>query len=210
MRGNGRQFDGIESVETFSSDGPRRMFFAADGTPYTPGNVSSSGGVVREQPKLAGADGVSTAAPGFNPFYGTSAAAPHAAAIAALLLEAADLTPSGMEQVLAATALDIEDPGMDRDSGYGIVNALAAVNVTLPGGLGGTPPDCAIDDLVLTGDPNDGPQTFRACDSITASAGDFDDLTLVAYDTVADAAGTIVLGSGFRSAGPLELRTTAP
>jgi hypothetical protein len=186
------------------------VFFEANGTPLTPGNFSSTGGEVRNQPKLAAADGVSTAAPGFNPFFGTSAAAPHAAAIAALLLENSDLTPAGFEQVVAATALDIEAASFDRDSGHGIVEALALVNVTLPGGLGGTPPECTVDDLTLTGDPNDGPQTFRACESITASAGQFDDLTLIAYDTVADVGGRIILGAGFHSAGPLALRTTSP
>ncbi len=208
--GDGVPFDGSESVETFSSDGPRRVFFTADGTPYTPGDFSATGGTVRQQPKVAGADGVSTAAPGFNPFFGTSAAAPHAAAIAALLLQTSSLTAAGMEQVLAATALDIEAAGRDRDSGYGIADALAAVDLTLPGGLGGPAPSCPIEELALTGVPNDGPQTFRACTSIKASDGRFDDLTLIAYDTTAETGGTIVLGSGFQSAGPLELRTEAP
>jgi hypothetical protein len=208
--GSGVPFDGTEAVETFSSDGPRRVFFAADGTPYTPGDLSSSGGVVRSQPKLAAADGVSTATPGFSPFFGTSAAAPHAAAIAALILESSELTPSGLDQVLAATALDIEAPGFDRDSGHGIVDALSAVHVTLPGGLGGTAPACSITHLSLTGDPNDGPQTFRACHSIDARDGSFDELTLIAYDTVTATPGRIVLGGGFRSAGPLTLRTVDP
>jgi len=72
---------------------------------------------------------VSTATPGFSIFCGTSAAAPHAAAIAALLWEqaAADgATPSDLRAVLLGTALDIEAPGADRDSGAGIVAALAA------------------------------------------------------------------------------------
>jgi hypothetical protein len=72
-------------VELFSSDGPRRVFFDADGTPFTPGNFSSSGGVVRQKPDITAADGVMTATPGFNPFFGTSASAPHAAAIAGLM-----------------------------------------------------------------------------------------------------------------------------
>src|SRR5665213_799729 len=36
-----------DPVENFSSDGPRRVFFQADGTPITPGNFSSTGGAMR-------------------------------------------------------------------------------------------------------------------------------------------------------------------
>jgi hypothetical protein len=207
---NAVPFTTAAPVETFSSDGPRLMFFEADGTPYTPGDFLSTGGSVRDQPRITAADGVSTAAPGFDPFYGTSAAAPHAGAIAALLLENADLTREGIDQLFSATALDIEAGGFDRDSGHGIVMADALVHTTFPSGLGGTPPDCIVNNLVLTGDPNSGPATFRACDSINASDGVFDDLTLIAYDTGATAPGTITLGAGFSTSGPLALRTTAP
>ncbi|HEX2164117.1 MAG TPA: S8 family serine peptidase [Thermoanaerobaculia bacterium] len=208
--GAGGAFDGSESVETFSSDGPRRIFFASDGTPLTPGDFSSSGGVVRRQPRIAGADGVSTSTPGFGSFFGTSAAAPHVAAVAALVRQQAELTPAGFDQLLAATALDVEAAGFDRDSGHGIAQALAVVAVTAPAGVGGTPPACALDHLTLTGTPNDGPATFRACASITAAAGRFDDVVLVAHDTTTGTPGTIALGDGFASAGPLALRTTAP
>ena len=87
--GVGGVFAGGEEVETFSSDGPRRIFFEANGTPITPGDFSSTGGTVRPKPDLAGADGISTATPGFDPFFGTSAAARHAAAIAALMQDRA-------------------------------------------------------------------------------------------------------------------------
>ena len=59
--------------ERFTSDGPRRIFFAADGTPAPQ---------VRQKPEITAADGVVTTAPGFARFFGTSASAPHAAAIA--------------------------------------------------------------------------------------------------------------------------------
>ncbi len=75
-------FSSSNVVETFSSDGPRRIFFQADGTPITPGDFSATGGLLRQKPDITAADGVSTAAPGFGTFFGTSAAAPHAAAIA--------------------------------------------------------------------------------------------------------------------------------
>jgi len=118
-------------VETFSSDGFRRVFFQANGTPITPGNFSSTGGAVRQKPDFTAADGVTTDVPGFVPFYGTSAAAPHAAAIAALLKSYnTNLTALQIRMVLTNTALDIMSPGADRDSGAGIVMALAALEAT--------------------------------------------------------------------------------
>ena len=130
--GAGGVFNGTESVETFSSDGPRRIFFEADGTPITPGNFSSTGGRVLQKPDLAAADAVSTSTPGFSPFRGTSAAAPHAAAIAALMLEAAggpdNVTLTALRAAMTGASLDIEATGVDRDSGAGLVMAPGAVN----------------------------------------------------------------------------------
>jgi hypothetical protein len=120
-------------VETFSSDGPRRVFFNADGSAITPGNFLSDGGTVRQKPDITAADGVATSFPAypasyFNPFYGTSAAAPHAAAIAALVKSyKPNLTASQIRNILTSTALDIEAGGYDRDSGYGIVMADRAL-----------------------------------------------------------------------------------
>ena len=59
-------FTGSEPVEYYSSDGPRRVFYAANGTAYTPGNFSSTGGELRQKPDIAGADCVDTNTPGFN------------------------------------------------------------------------------------------------------------------------------------------------
>jgi hypothetical protein len=117
-------------VETYSSDGPRRVFFKSDGPPFTPGKLlfSNNGGDVRKKPDLTAADGVATSVPGFEVFFGTSAAAPHAAAIAALLKSARPrLAPNRIRQALTRTALDIEALGADRDSGAGIVDAFAAL-----------------------------------------------------------------------------------
>ena len=131
-----RAFNGTESVETFSSDGPRQMFFLPDGTPITPRVTSRppDGGVgLLQKPDLAAADDVSTSTPGFSTFRGTSAAAPHAAAIAALMLEAAGgpakVTPAELRTAMTSgtAVLDIEETGVDRDSGAGIVMAPGAV-----------------------------------------------------------------------------------
>jgi subtilisin family serine protease len=120
------------SVETFSSDGPRRMFFKPDGAPLTPGNFSSTGGIVLNKPDITAADGITTSLPsssGLNPFFGTSAAAPHAAAIAALLLSYdKTLTPSEVRQALTAAALAIESGAKDDNAGSGIVMASSALH----------------------------------------------------------------------------------
>ena len=127
-------FNSGDVVETFSSDGPRRVFFNADGTAITPGNFSSTGGAVFDKPDVTAADGVSCAAPGFDPFFGTSAAAPHAGAIAALVKSAApSLTASQISSTLKATAIDIQAAGLDRDSGVGILDAFDAVQSAAAG-----------------------------------------------------------------------------
>src|SRR5262245_30764855 len=121
---------GTNPVETFSSDGPRRIFYDPSGNALTPGNIlfGTNGGQVLQKLDLAAADGVSTAAPGFGSFFGTSAAAPHAAAIAGLLLSFNNaLTPAQIRAALTSSALDIEAAGTDRDSGAGIVMALQAI-----------------------------------------------------------------------------------
>lgn len=123
-------FSSSDQVETFSSDGPRRILYNGNGTPITPGNVSSTGGTVLQKPDITAADGTSVSGAGGFPtlFYGTSASAPHAAAIAALLKSANPaLTQGQIKTALTSSAIDIEAPGTDRDSGAGIVMAYAAL-----------------------------------------------------------------------------------
>ena len=122
-------FTARSETESFSCDGPRKMFFNADGTAITPGDFSQTGGVVRSKPDLAAADGVSTSVPGFGSFFGTSAAAPHAAAIAALAKSyKLSLSAQEMRTLLTGTALDDEAAGFDDDSGAGIAMPYAALS----------------------------------------------------------------------------------
>jgi subtilase family protein len=131
-------FNPSNVVETFSSDGPRRVFFQADGTQITPGDLSATGGLLRQKPDITAADGVSVTGVGGFPsrFFGTSAAAPHAAAIAGLLKSAnPSFTPAQIRTALTGSAIDIEASGVDRDSGFGIIdviNALRALGVPTP------------------------------------------------------------------------------
>ena len=127
-----RPFTGTANpTEVFSSDGPRKIFFNPDGSAITPGNFlfGTNGGTTLQKPDLTAADGVNTRTPGFAPFFGTSASAPHAAALAALVLQARPAyTPAQVKAALVNTALNNMTPGFDRDGGFGIPMALPAIN----------------------------------------------------------------------------------
>jgi len=135
-------FDSTQLPEPFTCDGPRRIFFDVHGNllPGAPaGNFSSTGGVVRQKPDLTAADGVSTDVNNFRPFFGTSASAPHAAAIAGLLRSALPgLTPAQVRGALTGSAIDVLAPGWDRDSGSGIVMAYQALQAA------GAPPQAVL------------------------------------------------------------------
>ena len=101
--------------------------------------------IVREQPYLTGPDGANTTffppggfdfeGDGFPNFFGTSAAAPHVAAVAALLKEKdPSLSPEEIGLALRNTAEDMDDEltngfdvGFDFNTGYGMVQADAAL-----------------------------------------------------------------------------------
>ncbi len=77
----------------------------------------------------------------FPQFTGTSASAPHVAAVAALMNEAANetLDPKRINEVLQETATDMDDPatkgfdeGYDFKTGAGFVNAQKAVATVFP------------------------------------------------------------------------------
>jgi hypothetical protein len=134
-RKGGKPFTGPDNpIEFFSSDGPRKIFYNPDGSPITPGNVlfSTDGGTTLNKPDITAADGVFTKTPGLLPFFGTSAAASHAAAIAALVKSVnPSLTNGQIYSILTTTTVDDMAPGLDRDSGYGIVMAFPAVQKAL-------------------------------------------------------------------------------
>lgn len=118
--------------ELFSADGPRRIFYDRHGDPIVPARpgatFASNAGVTRAKPDIAAADGVATTLPGasgLNPFFGTSAAAPHAAAIAGLVKSALPtLAPDRIRSAILTAAIDIEAAGADRDTGRGIIMAM--------------------------------------------------------------------------------------
>ncbi len=122
---------GVLDVEAFSSlGGDVSIRFDENGAPL------AGGPIVRTRPQIAAVDGTNTTffgfdsdSDGFPNFFGTSAAAPHAAAVAALMLEVnAGLTPAEIQSIMQSTATDIETPGFDSFSGSGLVDAHAALN----------------------------------------------------------------------------------
>ena len=127
----------VINVERFSSlGGLVPVYFTGNGAPV-PGGVQ-----LRSKPEIAGPDGTNTTfflqdadGDGFPNFFGTSAAAPHAAAVAALIRERNPaLSPSGVLDRLTSTAIDIEAPGYDFLSGFGLIDALDAVTAATPQG----------------------------------------------------------------------------
>ena len=121
-------------VETFSSDGPRKIFYYPDGTPITAGNYlfATNGGTTLQKPDLTAADGVFTRTPGFLPFFGTSASSPHAAGIAALVVQARPgYTPAQVKTAMVRSALDNMAVGFDINGGWGVAMANGAVSYAL-------------------------------------------------------------------------------
>ena len=118
-------------LEPFSSVGTTPILFDRSGT-----RLSES--QVREKPELVAPDGVNTTFfgqtdiddDGLLNFFGTSAAAPHAAGVAALLLEAnPQSTPEEIYRAMESTAIDVEYSMSYEDiaSNFGLIQADSAI-----------------------------------------------------------------------------------
>jgi hypothetical protein len=114
---------GNDDIEAFSSQGPSTI--------YT--DFANQTSTTRNSLDVAGIDGVSTKAGVqtyfYEPFYGTSAAAPHVAAIAALLKQInPSLTPGDIVDLLNDNAVDLGAANYDAVFGHGRVDALATIS----------------------------------------------------------------------------------
>jgi hypothetical protein len=128
--------------ESFTSSGPTRIWFDADGNRLAAPDD--------RQVDLSAVDGVNNTffgfdyeADGWPNFFGTSAAAPNAAAVAALMIEARPgLTVQDIDNLMKASCLDMDanngsppgtvrpgtfDNGPDRETGAGLIQADLAV-----------------------------------------------------------------------------------
>lgn len=68
---------------------------------------------------------------GYRFYEGTSMASPHVAGVAALVIGADPDAWKYAEKILTQSARDVGDPGWDEESGFGIVDATAAVDLAV-------------------------------------------------------------------------------
>ena len=123
---NGSDGSNPPVLEPFSSAGPGEILFDANGNrlgqPIDPNKIN-----------FTAPDGIATSV--FNPFYGTSAAASNAAAVAALMLQAnPNLTPAQVTDDLARTALVMNGDSNSAD-GAGFIQAPGAVQAAVGVGV---------------------------------------------------------------------------
>lgn len=161
-------------VEHFSSAGGVPILFDIAGN-------RKSSPEIREKPGITAPDGTNTTFFGdriedndnFPNFFGTSAAAPHAAAVAALLLEAdPSLLPAEVYAILEETALDMDDPsspgfdsGFDFATGFGLIQAEDALASAVPPCVGDLNGDRIIDedDISIFADAFGNPNCGEDC-----------------------------------------------
>jgi hypothetical protein len=106
--------DNPSQVAPYSARGPATIHGGG-----TPRNVLDV--VAGDLVQVSGAGGFPV------PFRGTSAAAPHVAAMAALLMQLyPDANRDAIRDAIARSAADIGSPGYDQVSGYGVADAVAA------------------------------------------------------------------------------------
>lgn len=123
-------------LESYSSLGGTPILFTTSGNPTNDPRA--------DKPEITAPDGGNTTfffpgddveLDGHPNFFGTSAAAPHAGGVAALLLQAdPSLSPDNVYSALENSAIDMGTAGFDNASGFGLIQADAALG-SLSSGL---------------------------------------------------------------------------
>ena len=117
-----------DSTEAFSSTGPGTLLFDPSGARYAQPVTSGS-------PDVTGPDGSQTSVTGFTPFYGTSAAAPNVAGVAALLQQLQPgISPASVASILVKSALPLTGEPSSV-AGAGLVQADRAILLAAVSGL---------------------------------------------------------------------------
>jgi hypothetical protein len=107
-------------IADFSSRGPTTC--TPNGQSFVKPNIAAPGVNIR------------SSVPGnsYAEYSGTSMASPHINGVCALIRQACpDLTVTEVKQILYSTAVDKGPPGKDNDYGWGVVDALACVNMAI-------------------------------------------------------------------------------
>ena len=123
-----RRFTDVIAVAAIPASSPSTIEPFSSRGPVT---ISYPSAVSRLKPDISGVDCVAvTGVGGFgSPFCGTSASAPHIAAITAQIWGAhPTLTPAQVRNALYTSAVDLGSSGKDTTFGYGRADALAMVN----------------------------------------------------------------------------------
>ncbi|AEV33756.1 subtilase family protease [Owenweeksia hongkongensis DSM 17368] len=107
--------------EPFTSSGGTQIRYDLNGNSITP--------IDRFKPEFTAIDGVSNTFFGNGHFFfGTSAAAPHAAAVGALMIEANEnLNPTEVRDIFKNSAIDMSTSGFDYLTGAGLIQADVAM-----------------------------------------------------------------------------------
>ena len=134
-----------DTIEKYSSNGPATYLFP------TP--------AVIPKPDISAPDYVNVTGYGRfgSPFPGTSAAAPHIAALCALVWSARpDLSPADIRSALYASAVDLGEPGYDNVYGWGRADAVAMYNQLATGKPVNTEPPSVFRKFYPKGGPASG------------------------------------------------------
>jgi hypothetical protein len=171
-------------LEYFSSAGGIDILFDTAGNPLSD---------TRQKPEIVAPDGGDNTffggdyeGNGTPNFFGTSAATPHAAGLAALLKQLdPSLSPDALYNTLQTTAIDMGVTGVDADSGHGLVQADLALT-SLDGDADGVPNSA--DNCPAAANPlqenNDGDSQGDVCDpdDDNDTLSDVDEINLYGTD----------------------------